>query len=81
MTGFKHAATKDVGVMADSVMIDLFKKNIRKTGLDPKGLKENRAEAPNILQRHFGKVSRIMDSNHTKLQRLYQIALNELGQD
>lgn len=81
MRSMKQANTKDVGVMSDRVMIDLFKKNIRETGLDPKNLKGTWAEARHILQKHFGKVSRIMNSNQTNLQRLYQAALSELGQD
>ena len=80
MKRVQQAATKDVGQMVDRVMIDLFKKNIRETGLDPKGLEGNWAEARDILQRHFGKVSRIMSSNQNKLQRLYQTALKELKQ-
>jgi hypothetical protein len=78
MRSVKQVVTRDVGVMTDRVMIDLFKKNIRKTGLDPEGLKGNWAETRDILQRHFVKVSRIMNNNQTKLQKLYQTALKEL---
>lgn len=80
MRSVKQAATKDVGVMADRVMIDLFKKKIREMGLDPEGLKGNWAEARDILRRHFGKVSRIMANNQRKLRSLYQTALKELKQ-
>jgi hypothetical protein len=72
--------TVNVREMTDRVMIDVFKKTIQEVGLDAKRLKGTWTEASDILENHFGKVSRIMTSNQKKLQTLYRIALEELKQ-
>ena len=70
--------TVNVREMTDRVMINVFKKKIQEAELDAKRLKGTWAEASDILESHFGKVSRIMTSNQKKLQTLYRIALKEL---
>ncbi|MGD8314811.1 MAG: hypothetical protein PVI17_08715, partial [Syntrophobacterales bacterium] len=71
----------DVRELTDRVMIDIFKKKIRETETDPKRLLGTWIEAREILQNHFGKVSRIMNLNQYKLQRLYKTAIKELAKD
>ena len=68
----------NVREMTDRVMIDVFKKKIQEAELDAKRLKGTWTEASDILESHFGKVSRIMTSNQKELQTLYRIALKEL---
>ncbi len=70
----------NVREMTDRVMIDVFKKKIQEAELDAKRLKGTWTEASDILESHFGKVSRIMTSNQKELQTLYRIALKELKQ-
>ncbi|UCG12220.1 MAG: hypothetical protein JSU72_17230 [Deltaproteobacteria bacterium] len=72
--------TVNVREMTDRVMIDLFKRRIQEGEHDAKRLKGTWTEASDILESHFGKVSRIMTSNQKKLQTLYGIALKELKQ-
>ena len=55
MTGIEKDI--DMREMKDRVMIDVFKKKIQETELDPKRLKGTWAEASEILQSHFGKLS------------------------
>ena len=71
----------DIREMKDRVMIDVFKKKIQEAELVPKRLKGTWAEASEILQSHFGKLSRIMTLNQYKLQRLYRTAIEELTED
>jgi len=71
----------DVRELTDRVMIDIFKKKIREAETDPKRLLGTWMEARKILQDHFGKVSRIMNLNQYKLQRLYKTAIKELAED
>ena len=71
----------DVRELTDGVMIDIFKKKIREAETDPKRLLGTWIEAREILQNHFGKVSRIMNLNQYKLQRLYKTAIKELAKD
>ena len=59
-------------------MVNLYKRSIRKDGLDPKNLKGNWSEAGAILQAHFGKVTRTADQNKHKLVNLYRIAVDEV---
>ena len=68
----------NVREMTDRVMIDVFKKKIQEAELDAKRLRGTWTEASDILESHFGKVSRIMTSNQKELQTLYRIALKEL---
>jgi hypothetical protein len=72
------AKARNVEEMTDRVMIDLFKRRIQDAGLNPQGLLGTWIEASNILESHFGKISRVMTSNRKKLQRLYQTAIKEL---
>jgi hypothetical protein len=72
---------KDVRELTDRVMIDIFKKKIREAETDPKILRGTWVEAREFLQNHFGKVSRIMNLNQYKLQRLYKTAIQELAKD
>ena len=71
----------DVRELTDRVMIDIFKKKIREAETDPKRLQGTWVEAREILEAHFGKVSRIMTHNQYKLQRLYKTAIEELAKD
>ena len=68
----------DVYENANRLMIDLFKQKIQERGLDPGRLKGTWVEASDILQSHFGKLSRIMTNNQKSLQSLYQTAIKEL---
>jgi hypothetical protein len=81
VTGIEKDKDIDIREMKDRVMIDVFKKKIQETELDPKRLKGTWAKASEILQSHFGKLSRIMTLNQYKLQRLYKTALEELAKD
>jgi hypothetical protein len=71
---------RDVGEMTNRLIIDLFKRKIHETELDPERLKGSWDEACEILQRHFGKVSRVMVQNEYKLHYLYRTAIKELQQ-
>lgn len=71
---------KDVQQMAERLMIDLFKKKIQEKELRSDLLKGTWTEASQILQSHFGKVSRVMTSHQDSLQTLYQTAIKELKQ-
>ena len=71
----------DVREIANRVMIDIFKKEIREAETDPERLQGTWMEAREILQNHFGKVSRVMNLNQYKLQRLYKTAVKELAKD
>jgi hypothetical protein len=71
----------DVRELTDRVMIDIFKKKIREAETDPKRLEGTWIEAREILENHFGKVSRIMTHHQYKLQRLYKTAMEELTED
>jgi len=69
---------RDVEALAKRVMINLYKKRIRETRLNPARLKGTWAEASAILAEHFGRFSRVMDQNASKLLALYKIALEEI---
>ncbi len=62
----------------DRFMVNLYKRSIRKDGLDPRNLKGNWSEAGAILQARFGKVTRMADQNKHKLVNLYREAVDEL---
>ena len=78
MESVRGYVTKNVGEMTDRVMIDLFKKKIQEAGLNPKLLKGTWQEASDILESHFGKISRVMANNSDKLRTLYKAALKEM---
>ena len=69
---------RDVEALTKRVIIDLYKKRIQETRLNPARLKDTWAEASAILEEHFGRFSRVMDRNASKLLALYQIALEEI---
>jgi hypothetical protein len=69
---------RDVDALTKRVMINLYKKRIRETRLNPARLKGTWAEASVILEEHFGRFSRVMDQNASKLLALYQIAIQEI---
>ena len=71
---------RDVGEMKDRLTIDLFKRRIHETKMDPEQLRGSWAEACYILRTHFGKVSRIMIQNEYELHNLYRTAIRELRQ-
>jgi hypothetical protein len=62
-------------------MIGLYRRSIRKDGLDPRNLKGNWSEAGAILQARFGKVTRTAAHNKRKLVTLYRAAVDELKGD
>ena len=70
--------TADVSEEMNRFTIHLFKKNIRERGLDVMQLEGTWAEASDILQGHFGRISRIMLKNSSKLLTLYRIAISEM---
>ncbi|HYR02712.1 MAG TPA: hypothetical protein VES58_05165 [Syntrophobacteria bacterium] len=72
---------RDVEALTRRVMINLYKKRIREARLNPARLKGTWAEASGILAEHFGRFSRVMDQNASKLLALYQIALDEIRED
>ena len=59
-------------------MVNLYKRSLRKDGLDPKNLKGNWSEAGAILQVRLGKVSRTAEENKHRLVTLYRIAVDEV---
>lgn len=69
---------RDVEALTKRVMIDLYKKRIRETRLNPARLRGTWAEASAILEEHFGRFSRVIDQNANTLLALYQIALEEI---
>jgi len=75
-----NKSLRDVGEMTNRLIIDLFKRKIQETGLDPERLRGSWEEACAILQSHFGKVSRVMVQNEYRLHSLYRTALQELQQ-
>jgi len=72
---------RDVEALTKRVMINLYKKRIRETRLNPARLKGTWAEASAILEEHFGRFSRVMDQNASKLLALYQAALEEVREN
>ncbi len=72
---------RDVEALTKRFMINLYKKRIRETNLDPRRLEGTWAEASRILKEHFGRLSRVMDQNTHKLLSLYRIALEEVRND
>ncbi len=73
-------SVRDVGEMTNRLIIDLFKMKIHETELDPERLKGSWDEACEILQSHFGKISRVMVQNEYKLHSLYRAAIQEIKQ-
>ena len=71
---------KDVRQMTDRVMIDLFKQRINDMNRSPSHLKGTWSEAGDLLISHFGKISRIMNQNRSRLHELYNTAIRELKQ-
>ena len=59
-------------------MVNLYKRSIRKHGLDPKSLKGDWSEAGAILVARLGKVSRTAEENQHRLVTLYRIAVDEV---
>jgi len=59
-------------------MVNLYKRSLRKYGLDLKNLKGNWSEAGAILQVRLGKVSRTAEENKHRLVTLYRIAVDEV---
>jgi hypothetical protein len=59
-------------------MVNLYKRSLRKHGLDLKSLKGNWSEAGAILQARLGKVSRTAEENKHRLVTLYRIAVDEV---
>jgi hypothetical protein len=76
----KRVTVDDVGEMADRFMINLYKKRIRETKLDPRQLRGTWSEASDLLKSHFGRLTRVMDNNQGKLLNLYRTAVRELRQ-
>ena len=74
------SSVRDVGEMTNRLIIDLFKMKIHETELDPKRLQGSWDEACEILQSHFGKISRVMVQNAYKLHSLYRTAIQEIKQ-
>jgi hypothetical protein len=70
----------DVQQMADRVMIDLFKQKIKDLNRPPSHLQGTWSEAGDLLTAHFGKISRIMNQNRSRLHDLYKAAIKELEQ-
>ena len=68
----------DVQQMADRIMIDLFKQKINDLNRSPGHLQGTWSEASDLLTAHFGKISRIMKQNRSKLHDLYKTAIKEL---
>jgi len=71
---------RNVEEMTDRLAIDLFKRKIQEMTLEARSLRGTWVEACDILQSHFGKLSRIMLQNEYKLHSLYRTAINELRQ-
>jgi DNA phosphorothioation-dependent restriction protein DptG len=71
---------RDVRQMSDRLMIDLFKRKINDMNRSPRHLKGTWHEADDLLQTHFGKISRIMNQNKKNLLKLYQTAIKEMEQ-
>jgi len=59
-------------------MVNLYKRSLRKYGLDLRNLKGNWSEAGAILQVRLGKVSRTAEENKHRLVTLYRIAVDEV---
>ena len=59
-------------------MVNLYKRSIRKGGLNPENLKGNWSEASAILKAQFGKVTRTADQNQHRLVTLYRVAVVEV---
>ena len=74
----KIFSNQDVDEMTSSLMIDLFKRKILEGKQDLQQLRGTWEEASELLQIHFGKLSRIMVENQGKLHRLYQDSIAEL---
>jgi hypothetical protein len=58
-------------------MVNLYKRSIRKGGLNPENLKGTWSEASSILKAHFGKVTRMAEQNQHRLVTLYRVAVDE----
>jgi hypothetical protein len=59
-------------------MVNLYKRSLRKYGLDLSNLKGNWSEAGAILQVRLGKMSRTAEKNKHRLVTLYRIAVDEV---
>ena len=75
-----HRNLRDVEEMKNRLTIELFKRKIYETNMDPEQLRGSWAEACYILRNHFGKISRIMIQNEYALNNLYRTAIKELRQ-
>lgn len=72
---------RDLETLTNRVMIEIYKKRICEENLAPERLQGTWAEASRTLAEHFGKLSRVMDQNASKLLKLYRIALKEIRED
>jgi hypothetical protein len=61
----------------DRFMVNLYRRSLRKHGLDPQKLKGTWSEAGAILQARLGKVSQAAEENKHRLVTLYRIAVDE----
>ena len=71
--------TTDVCEQTNRFTINLFKKKIIERELDPRQLEGTWPEACDILEAHFGRITRVMVQNSSKLLTLYRIAVLELN--
>ncbi|HYR01730.1 MAG TPA: hypothetical protein VES58_00185 [Syntrophobacteria bacterium] len=69
---------RDIEREMERFMVNLYKRTIRRGGLNPKYLKGDWAEARTLLKAHFGKVTRMADQNQHRLVTLYRIAVDEV---
>jgi hypothetical protein len=71
----------DVESEMERFMVNLYKRSLRKEGLDLRNLKGNWFEAGAILRARLGKVSRTAEENKHRLVTLYRIAVDEVKAD
>jgi hypothetical protein len=69
---------RDVERDMERFMVNLYKRSIRRGGLNPKNLRGDWAEASTLLKAHFGKLTRTADQNQHRLVTLYRIAVDEV---
>ena len=69
---------RDIEREMERFMVNLYKRSIRRGGLNPKHLKGDWAEASTLLKARFGKLTRMADQNQHKLLTLYRIAVDEV---
>jgi hypothetical protein len=69
---------RDVEREMERFMVNLYKRSIRRGGLNPKNLTGDWGEATTLLKAHFGKLTRTADQNRHRLVTLYRIAVDEV---